>query len=72
MSDATGRAAARRWDELLAAHPETTDYLIDRQRSPSRQSHGHPLCSVARPVFISGADFDIQHGVVREVVSPSV
>lgn len=37
----------------MAAHPQTTDYLIDRQRSPSLQSHGHPLCSVARPVFIS-------------------
>lgn len=68
MSDATAEAAASRWDELLASRPDTHDYLAAGQRDPALMAHGRRLCSVARPAFISRAEYETQRRVVRDVV----
>lgn len=53
----------------MGAHPGTIEYLAEAQHSPSLQIRGHPLCSVARPAFISRHEFDVQRRVVRDVVA---
>ncbi|MEM9513729.1 MAG: hypothetical protein AAGA42_02640 [Actinomycetota bacterium] len=68
MSDAIAEAAARRWDELLAIHPETRRALADGQQQAGLTAHGHALCSVARPAFISSAEFERQRSAVADVV----
>ncbi|MEO1057977.1 MAG: hypothetical protein AAFY28_13785, partial [Actinomycetota bacterium] len=68
MSDAIAEAAARRWDELLTIHPETRRTLAEGQERAALVAHGHPLCSVARPAFVSSAEFERQRSVVADVV----
>ncbi len=68
MSDAIAEAAVRRWEELLAVHPETRHALAEGQHRAGLTAHGHALCSVARPAFISSADFARQRNVVANVI----